>query len=414
MSGTELKAGTALQQLPAGPAAIPVPAAEPSADEGARAGLSLVRSISSGYWAKIDCIRDAAHNYAQEKYLNKSRHADPEIVAAFGSGFPQTDTFLLHYGRKWNTNSGKAVILLHGASDNATRAWAAPEMMTGDASRPGLAQALEEKGYRVFAVTFPHKHGSLFYEAEHTASAIETVKRLTGARKVVLIGHSAGGLAARAYVSGYRLNGFTAYRGDVEQLVTLATPHGGQDFQFRHPDFNYFFVKDELAANAPMSWDKILYYGQWKDTLDFSVYGDYFPMQQQVLRDWTARFPVNPAVSQDWYTTYHGGQGFVSHSMGIKEAIARGGNFMNELRRYPVAPGVAVTVLAGTDNRIDNVPQTESDGPSDGLVFVESACATDGMAAAGAEPVKKLLVNANHLTITYRPEPVRLILSILK
>lgn len=414
--GNELRAEKAFGQLPDASAAAVSPAVPPPAGpaENRASGARLVRSVASKYWERIECYQDSARPFAAEGVLKKSRHEDPEVTAAFGSRFPASSNFLLHYGPKWKTNGGKVIVLAHGARDNATRAWAAPEMLLGNPGATGLLQALEAAGFRVFAVTFPHKHGSLFYEAQHLADAVELARLATGAQKVTLIGHSAGGLAARAYVSSYRLNSsWTAYRGDVERLITLATPHRGQDFAFRHPEFNYYFIRDELAANAPMSWDKTLYYWKWTDTSELSIYSANFPMQQQVLHDWSAKYPVS-AFSPDFYTTYHGGQGFVSHSLGIKEAIARGGNFISNLRHYPVAPGVAVTVMAGTDNKIDNVPQTESDGPSDGLVFVESACATDGMAAAGAEPAGKLLVNANHLTIAYKPEAVSLILSTLK
>ena len=394
------------------PAAAPVPQRDKARPA---AGLNLIRSIQSKYWERIECWQDTARPFAVESALNKSRHETPEIISAFGSNLPPASTFLLHYGPKWKTNKGKVVVLAHGASDNANRAWATPAILLGDASAPGLLQALEAKGYRVFAVTFPHKHGNLFYEAQYLADAAELARQAAGAGKVILIGHSAGGLAARAYVSSFRPNGgWTGYRGDVEQLITLAAPHRGQDFAFRHPEFNYYFMKDELAANAPMSWDKILVYGQWQDTLEFSIYSDNFPMQQQVLYDWTAKYPVN-AMSPDSYTTLHGGQGIMSHSLGINSAIMKGGNFLNAFKAYPVPADLAVTVIAGTNNKIENVPQTEKDGPSDGLVFVESASHTADLThPARKEPIQKLLVNENHVTITFSPAMLKLVTGLIK
>ena len=406
----------AISQLSAATAAIPQ--APEAVLEKARpsAGLSLVRSIRSKYWEKIECWQDTARPFVSESALSKSRHETPEIISAFGSNLPPTSTFLLHYGPKWKVNKGKVVILLHGASDNANRAWATPAILLGDASKPGLLQALEAAGHRVFALTFPHKHGSLFYEAQYLADAIELIRQDTGAQKVTLVGHSAGGLVGRVYVSNFRLNGagWTPYRGDVENLVTLATPHRGQDFAFRHPEFNYYFMKDELAANAPMSWDKVLAYGVWKDTFEFSIYSDNFPMQQQVLYNWSGKFPVSPA-SPDSYTTLHGGQGFVSHSLGIDNAIARGGNFINAFKSYPVPADVAVAVVAGNKSDIENVPQTEKDGPSDGLAFVESAAHTaDITHPARKEPIKKLIVNENHVTITFSPAMLKLVTDLVK
>jgi len=412
-----IKAAESFEQLAelAAPVFSPKVLAPEAVRQRSLSDLLRLRSVQSPYWERIECYRDKARPFAVESMLGKSRHENPEVVAAFGSQFPVSSTFLLHYGPKWKTNKGKVVVLVHGASDNATRAWAAPEMLQGSAGVTGLLQALEAQSYRVFAVTFPHKHGNIFYEAQHLADAIELAKLATGAAKVTLVGHSAGGLAARAYVSSYRLNdAWTPYRGDVEQLITLATPHRGQDFAFRHPEFNYFFIKDEMLANAPMSWDKTLYYGQWNDTSEFSIYSENFPMQQQVLYDWTGKYPLN-TLSPDFYTTFHGGQGYVSHSLGIDNAILKGGNFINDFKAYPVPPEISVAVIAGTNSKIENLPVTETDGPSDGLVFVESAAHTgDLISPARKEPIKVFKVNENHVTISYSPAMMKLVLGLIK
>ncbi len=411
---TEAAQTGALEQLPAA-VSSEIPAVPQPAPEKGRApyGLRLVRTVPSAYWERIECWQDSARPFANESVLSKSRHENPEVVAAFGTNLPKSADFLLHYGPKWNTNTGKVVVLAHGASDNATRAWAAPRSLQGGADT-GLLQALEARGFRVFALTFPHKHGNLFYQAQYLADALEIISSQAPG-SATLIGHSAGGLAARVYVSNFRLGGgWTSYRGDVERLITLAAPHRGQDFAFRHPEFNYFFMKDEMLANAPMSWDKILAYGQWRDTFEFSIYSDNFPMQQQVLYDWSGRFSVS-LTAPDYYTTLHGGQGYMSHSLGINNAIMRGGNFMSSLRSYPVPADIAVTVIAGSNNKIENVPQTEDDGPSDGLVFVESAAHTADLThPARTEPVQKLIVDENHVTITFSSAMLNLIAGLIK
>ena len=50
---------------------------------------------------------------------------------------------------------------------------------------------------------------------------IDRARSRSGQSKVVLVGHSMGGLVARAYVQSQQ------YRGDVERLITLGTPHRG-------------------------------------------------------------------------------------------------------------------------------------------------------------------------------------------
>src|SRR5262245_16738551 len=50
---------------------------------------------------------------------------------------------------------------------------------------------------------------------------IDRARKQSGSEKVVLVGHSMGGLVARSYIQS------NAYRGDVERLITLGTPHRG-------------------------------------------------------------------------------------------------------------------------------------------------------------------------------------------
>ncbi len=59
---------------------------------------------------------------------------------------------------------------------------------------------------------------------------IDAIKRFTGAPKVILVGHSLGGLAARAYIQGIGRNrngGTIAYGGDVAALIMISTPNQG-------------------------------------------------------------------------------------------------------------------------------------------------------------------------------------------
>ena len=59
---------------------------------------------------------------------------------------------------------------------------------------------------------------------------IDAIKRFTGAPSVILVGHSLGGLAARAYVQGIgrdRNGAAIAYGRDVAALITISTPNQG-------------------------------------------------------------------------------------------------------------------------------------------------------------------------------------------
>ena len=59
---------------------------------------------------------------------------------------------------------------------------------------------------------------------------IDAIKLFTGAPQVILVAHSLGGLAARAYIQGIGLNrrgAIVAYGGDVAALITISTPNQG-------------------------------------------------------------------------------------------------------------------------------------------------------------------------------------------
>ena len=59
---------------------------------------------------------------------------------------------------------------------------------------------------------------------------IDAIKRFTGAPGVIVVGHSLGGLATRAYIQGigHNRNGATiTYGSDVAALIMISTPNQG-------------------------------------------------------------------------------------------------------------------------------------------------------------------------------------------
>ena len=88
---------------------------------------------------------------------------------------------------------------------------------------------------------------SILNKADELAHVIGAIKTLTQASDVIIIAHSLGGLAARAYLQGLAVHSpqcndqdssyggctsapKTAYAGDVAKLITLDTPHSGAVF----------------------------------------------------------------------------------------------------------------------------------------------------------------------------------------
>ncbi|HBO43870.1 MAG TPA: hypothetical protein DD670_08060 [Planctomycetaceae bacterium] len=86
---------------------------------------------------------------------------------------------------------------------------------------------VEPRDARLFVLEFSAAANTdgLAHKGLELAEAVRQLCRFTGARKVDVVVHSAGGLAARTYLQG-ALPG-VPYRGDVDRLVTIATPHLG-------------------------------------------------------------------------------------------------------------------------------------------------------------------------------------------
>ncbi len=95
--------------------------------------------------------------------------------------------------------------------------------LVGSAARSFVCRKRPASGKRIFyRLVFKNNDGQTFeMQGRQVAEAIRLVKEWTGASKVVLVGHSMGGVASRAYLQS------SAYRGDVCGLVTVDTPHLG-------------------------------------------------------------------------------------------------------------------------------------------------------------------------------------------
>jgi triacylglycerol lipase len=166
----------------------------------------------------------------------------------------------------------------------------------------------------------------------------------------------------------------------------------------------------------------------------------------------------------DWYTTYHGGTGFYTQSDGIDAVIAAGDDVLGSLRRNGVASDVRLYLMAGDNPMMPNgledyLEETfaegwtadffgeswvdlsiagtevwgalvaelvadsvlagelseveltalaqgklllgEVSGPSDGLVFVDSALMSQTLTGAGAEVIDAHTFDLSHLDLLY-------------
>lgn len=337
----------------------------------------VVKTLPSDTWESTSLIRDRDEIFKQQNFHPRTRQQNPEVVEAFGSDAPHSGDALLHYAGHTPAGVEKKdtpVLLVHGATKDGHFWWDPSE----DGKNNGLAQKLRDSGHETYAVTFAHNQDDNFLWAEQIANSVAEIKKRSGADKVDIVAHSKGGVPTRIYVSDVRREGVeaTPYQNDVRRIVLVGAPNGGIDTSFRHPASNYALLAktDDHKLNAPVSWEKATLWGVRQDVSKqgFSSEGpDYFPGQRQLLADLSAEHPLSP-LGPDWYTTYHGGNGFVSNSKGIKHYIEEGENVIARLQQNPIPKSVEVAVVAGNAANIPGIVN-EFTGPSDGLLFVSSA-----------------------------------------
>lgn len=390
------------------------------------------------------------------------------IADCFGDPTPHSGLFVLHHlaPPPGAPPRARPVLLVPGAGDNAIRSYTF------------MALALRLAGFQTYAITFAHRHGDNFLQAEQVANAIALITARHPRVKVDVVAHSKGGMPARIYASNhpgaiwpeahaaYAAQG-TRYRDDIGRLFFFGAPLGGLDTSFRWPSANFFPVYG-TPLDSPVSWTDFYPGGNVFLGIDLepnSLYGgaeSNFPGQAQMLWPWDDVYPLpgsNPtlgvyaAVQQDWFTTYHGGFGFVSYSHGIDDAIEGSGDVIGavqatgvdrDIELYLVAGGNPILSAAGLGGAAfalwwsdgdaaaqrtfwqegveavldlyypwwpafeDELPRLvagtgflgEISGPSDGVLFVDSALDDTGLTRRGAEVVEARLFEAlNHVEL---------------
>lgn len=400
----------ALAQASAAGSADRVTLSSRSAKTPARVEVVHRLPFSQGGWMEL--LRDRDPHLVQRNFHPRTVQQNSEIIQAFGTKTPHSgDAVLLYAG---DPPPGvkvqpTPVLLVHGASKSADFWWDPRENGHGH----GLPQMLREQGFKVYAVSFAHNQDDQFFWAQQIGNASERIRQLTGAPQIDLVGHSKGGQASRLYCTPDLAQPWMQKsNGDVRRLVLVAAPNGGIDTMFRHPSANYalYGSSDSPALNAPMSWEKMIAWGANRDVheLGFSKDGpDYWPGQRQMLARWDNRYALT-ITEPDYRTTYEGGQGFVSSSKGIDHYIQEGGNLVQRLNDTPIDGRIEVSVLAGDKPNIKGI-LNEKAGPSDGLLFLESALMvpdTDRVAAKG-------VLHLNHKTLVSEPEGQRWIADAL-
>lgn len=424
---------------------------------------TLVSTVTSPFpWAKVELYGSGLTNMinGQEPIVKFSLPPNSKIKSWFpsdlfvrvGAGSTYSDYsfgdygylksnryFLLGYGKNWSTATKTVpVILVHGAGDDMNRAWAHPWSTetpttideTGSTSSTtddaGLMQYLANRGYAVFAISFPHTQGNNLIQAQLLADAIQVVKSVTGKTQVDIIAHSKGNLAAISYMESLNnsystMSWMDDYRGDVRKYVAVAAPFKGVDTMFRYYTANTNAVSNNTNCSLAFYNGYIYYayrdYYRWD--MSSATDKNYFQGQTQLLHNWVDD-PVYPIgfSSESWtsgdanatmYALYDGGSSYYVTSEGINKVIldANGtqgtSDFINKMNAKGLDPNVKLYVLYGTNQAVSYLygwyPVGEKAASSDGLLFVASATYTTGMTSRGAVLMAKQSYNYNHLDV---------------
>ncbi|HEY3609895.1 MAG TPA: lipase, partial [Pseudonocardiaceae bacterium] len=314
---------------------------------------------------------------------------------------PPGSQFLLYRAPGWQSNAGKAVLLVMGAADDVDREYSDPAAggsgTCGVLNCPttGLMQFLSGQGYRVFAVNFADTQGDNYEWAQTISDALSRVKAETGTTSVDLVSWSKGAFAARMYVAGVAPSWGRAYQNDVAKLVLIGNPNGGLDYTFAHGTEGNPLIYPQCGGslNGPSPSQSYVCFGILYPQPNLSIDSVYFTGQRQMLARLDGTYGVDE-TQQDWFTTYYGGTGFVSTSKGIAEAMGKG-SLVATIQASTVPAAVPTYLLCGGSPTLLGF-YDENRGPSDGVVFDTSCAATTGI---GQVAGLTMVTGDNHLML---------------
>ncbi|MCB9766232.1 MAG: hypothetical protein H6739_41035 [Alphaproteobacteria bacterium] len=387
----------------------------------------------------------------------------PWIVDCFGDASPHSSSFLLHMGVHEATATGTPILFVPGAGDNGSRGFITMATNLDADGRPvyaitfahphgdvfqhaeviadAIARIKERTGAEQVDLVAHSKGGvSAAVYVSHTASAD------WGGGAYERVGTPYRGDVRRLVLAGTPLGGIdTAYRWTSINLLLI--------------DADTAMAPTSWSTYYPST---STYYWIYSDLEDQDMHPtgmDLFPGQRQILARQSPTLPGEMpwlgsyAVQWDWYTTYEGGLGFYSSSNGIDDAIADGGDLIAKLADQGADPEVEIFLLAGENPIMPNASQDylaqiygqawidlatvgtdiwaalgaqlvgqslvsqgfeqedvqglaqgklvlgEITGPSDGLVFVDSATKEAALTGRGATISQTYVANLSHLDL---------------
>ena len=389
----------------------------------------------------------------------------PWMKSCFGSSTPASSDFLLHIGPNEATASGTPILLVPGAGDNGSRGFITLASKMDQAGRPVYAVTFAHPHGDVFMQAEAVANAIERIQARTGAAQVDVVSHSKGgiATAVYLSHHSGADWDNAAYTAhgtpyrgdvrrsvfiGTPLGGVdTLYRWSGNNYAAL--------------DAETTFSPSSWSAYYPYGTSAPAWVTDLSDQDMLANGADIFPGQRQILARQDHPLPGSMpwlgvyAVQQDWYTTYEGGFGFYSYSEGIDAAVVEGGKLLTHLSDNGADPSVELFILAGTNPLMPNATETllaqvfgqawvdlstsgtdlwaelladaigntmepfglaqeevqgltqgklllgEITGPSDGVVFTDSATHTDALTGRGAVVKETRTANLSHLDLLY-------------
>ena len=388
----------------------------------------------------------------------------PWIAQMFGSGTPHSSEFLLHAGVLEPVSQGTPILFVPGAGDNGSRGFITMATKMDLEGRPVFVLTFAHPHGDVFMQAEVVADAIARIKERRGVDQVDVVTHSKGAIAASIYASNAAGTdwpdsayevvgtpyrgdVRRLVTIGAPLGGIdTSYRWPLQNMASLdadtaVSPSSWTTY--------YPYTTGNLYVTTDLDEQDLL-----------SADGDLFPGHRQLLRRQDHALPGEApwlgaySVQQDWYTTYEGGFGYYSYSSGIDDAIDDAGDVIGALEAAGVDPDVEIFVLAGENPLLHNgaeyqwiqafgeawvdlatsgvdawadlvaaaaenagITELHSDevrgivqgklilgeisGPSDGLVFVDSATHVETLTGRGAQVGEVRVVDLAHLDLLY-------------
>ncbi len=295
--------------------------------------------IGGNYWEKYDepsegCFDMDGDRMCEGAYGIGAEAIDWDPWVARNAWQTQRDPVILIPGitGSWNWD-----VLLH---DESGGTWQFPPF--SNVYQP-LVEKLKEKGYEegktLFIAFYDWRQPNVISAQQYLKPIIDQAKLVSGKDKVDLIGHSMGGILARAYIQG------SHYENDVDQLITLGTPHYGSGDAYTVWEGGY----------VPDNWDTV-----YRSILKGYLLWKFKAYDQQT------RYPaIHTFISSlhDLLPTYDYLKDKTTDSLKLTNTLHEQNTFLNVFN--PVANELnslvrSVTTVAGDDQyTVDEIPFVE-------------------------------------------------------